>query len=119
MKIGIFVFSLLMVALFNSCDQKTSDEYISIHFDIRSCLGDEFGESLGYNPNKAKIMNVVGDFLSEKGIEWKNLSVDMTFHEAVCEACYFCPTGERIFVDIGPNSISIIEEQDLINYGLE
>ncbi len=56
------------------------------------------------------------DYLVEKGISVTEVTVVKNFHDAVCEACFICPNGDRFFVKLenGQDSLKL-EDLDLLS----
>ena len=90
---------------------------VCFSFDIRSCETDMFADDVDMALSQEDREQKLEEWLEDQGLEVNDIRLELNFHEAVCEACYICPQGDRYFVSIeGNEEMSIEEDFDLLNF---
>ncbi len=108
------LFSLLIAA---SCSTTTED-LVCYGFDLRQCRGDEWFSDFNQAITSPALSDASKTFLENNGITVDAVSVNVTFHEVVCEACFVCPQGPRIYVRINKKDADQIEALELLNLSI-
>jgi len=108
----IFFFLVLLIL---SCNGQDDDNQICISLDQRQCSGDPWSEAVDSNEDANTQAAQLLEFLLGMGIEVNEIKVDPFFHQAVCEACFVCPDGTRIFLGIKEDQLSQIEALNSLN----
>lgn len=113
MKYVLITFIMLMLL---SCSESEPDTRRCFSFDVRQCFGDPWGSMIDYNllPEDQAAQFVA--FFRSQGIMLTELRVQPSFHGAVCEACFVCPEGTRIFFRVQETEATKFESIDLLNF---
>lgn len=81
-----------------ACNSSDTDDTYCYSFDIRGCQTDLFADDIPESDTKQERETKLALWLADQGIETTDVSLSIQFHEAVCEACYVCPNGDRYFI---------------------
>lgn len=102
----------LTTILFMSCSdqQDSSDDTTCIYFDERQCQKDPWPQDTDEN-----LENKVKSYLQTQDIKVHEIKVNLEYHREVCEACYICPQGPRIYVKIDLTDNTKINELGFLN----
>ena len=114
MKINIAVLSILIFLIFSSCSSEEEPTFC-VSFDTRQCMGDLWASSVDRGASQSEQLAQFEDFLTQEGIEFKEVKMDFTFHDIVCEACFVCPENPRISVRANEMGIRQIFDLSLLN----
>ena len=106
---------LLLTMIFVSCSSE-DDNNICVSFDTRQCMGDPWSEEVDRNANAELQSEQLRAYFESQGISVEEISVDLTYHEIVCEACFVCPEGPRIYVEATEAESEKLRAMDLLNY---
>lgn len=87
---------LILVGSFVACDD--GDTTYSYSFDVRSCNGDLFSETVSEEGSTEEREVQMKAWLSTQEIEATEVELRLDFLQGVCEACVICPTGDRYFI---------------------
>ena len=100
--------------IFFACSEQ-DENTVCISFDQRQCDRDPWSETVDRNSDADTQAEQFKLFLKDRGIETLEIRIDPFFHQAVCEACFVCPDGLRIFLEIKEDQLVEIEGLDPLN----
>lgn len=92
MKFKVLIISILFILPIWSCEKRS--DLIELHFNETACAN-----PWSVSTNNADYINKVKDFLEEKNITIKEISITNSGPINVCLACV-CVTGRRINITI-------------------
>ncbi len=105
----------LLIAV-SACSSDPQQDTVCISFDMRQC-GDNPWLSDAVIPQTAEVHRQgLMDFFDRQDISDYQITIDMQYHEIVCEACFVCPQGPRIYVKLSIDDAREVERMDLLNY---
>lgn len=106
----------LLLFLLCACsdDSDSSKDSKCYAMDERQCGGNPWLEDNNSSSPEQKRL-ALADFLMERDIEVRSVSLNPSFYEAVCEACFVCPEGSRYFVEIDSSDAPILLSIDFFN----
>ena len=100
----------------NASSAQSSSAYKECYqFDQRQCMTDKWADNFGLDldgKTKSKRMKA---WLNTQDLKVNRVSVNMNYHEVVCEACDTCPYEHRFFVEISNKGKAAIEKLRLLN----
>ncbi len=99
-----------MIFFLVSCSDDDTED-LCFSFDERQCQTDLWAPGLPSDPSIQDKMDEIESYLQGEGILIKDISVDSTYHQVVCEACHVCPLGPRFYI-----KTSDLLEQDLLRF---
>ena len=102
----------MMIFFLASCSDEDTQEFC-FSFDERQCQTDLWAAGIHSDASIQDKMDKIESYFLVEGILIKDISVDSTYHQAVCEACHVCPLGPRFFI-----KTSDLLEQDLAQFYL-
>ena len=94
---------------------KQDENTLCVSFDQRQCNQDPWSETVDGNANAATQGDQLKKFLKDRDIKTFQIRIDPFFHQVVCAACFVCPDGSRIFLEIKEDQLLRIEELDPLN----
>ncbi|MBT8191455.1 MAG: hypothetical protein KJO29_13575 [Bacteroidia bacterium] len=116
MKVVVIIFTLLLSFSCNKdCPQLIDSTCYS--FDIRQCQTDSFSDAVPETDTRSDREIKMKAWLESKNIFLEKIRLEISFHDAVCEACHVCPQGDRYFIqEFGGGNIY---DLDLLNLAEE
>lgn len=107
---------LLSVLSLASCE-KDDENTLCYSFDVRQCHTDLFSSDVPESDTKQLREQKMKNWLEDQSYKIKDISLVISFHEAVCEACHVCPQGDRYFIKIADgDDIPDAEDLQLLNF---
>lgn len=115
MKKTVAIIMTLSLGMLIGCTKSSDkEENICYSFDKRQCDTDPWVSDAAIDmPTKVR------DYLQSKSITVKSISVNMNYHEAVCEACNICPVGPRIYVSINSEDEQKLKEEGFLDLAVD
>ena len=109
-------FVILCCSLFFifSCELESEDKSCAT-FDMRQCNGNPWLVDNVIPSSEEEHAQQLEDYLEGRGLIIKSVSVDNSFHEIVCEACFNCPQGPRYRVELAAQDTSGLKALDLFS----
>ena len=86
---------------------------LSHAFDVRQCQADLFADAVSESEDRETREEQLKDWFELQGVDVHEIDLELDFHEAVCEACDVCPTGDRYFIQVDFNEQ--LDQYDLLN----
>lgn len=103
MKYLIIAFTGILLGL-TSC-HKNDNEQVCYSFDIRQCQTDLFAQDVPESDSKQLRESRMKQWLEEQGVSTiRKITLDLGFHDVVCEACDICPQGDRYYIQLDEDS---------------
>lgn len=107
---NVFVMLLMGILALTSCSEESSETQCFL-FDERQCESDPWAQDID-TPLDSRVKT----YLQSKGISVEKISVDMTYHTIVCEACNICPVGPRVYVEIAKDDAGKLTEEGFLDF---
>lgn len=97
------------------CTDSVDDEQVCYSFDLRQCNGDPWNSDVTRPFEPSELVALLSDYLNDNAVPTNRVTVDMTFHRFVCEACVVCPEGPRFYVELNASDTTTLINLDLLN----
>jgi len=111
----LFIAIIGMFSFLNSCSEEEEFKTYCIDFDVRQCEGNPWLVDNTLPESSEDHLELVTQYLEENNIKVLHREIDNQYHTIVCEACYVCPAGPRIRVEILPKDTALIYSLELLN----
>ena len=108
-----FVLALLFTIA--SCSEDDKLVTYRIDFDLRQCEGNPWLKDNQIPSTINEHLSMLSEYLNTQNVEVLNSEIDNEYHSIVCEACYFCPAGPRIRIEVLSRDTAAVYRLDLLN----
>ncbi len=112
----IFLFIAFAPMFLLSCGSNDDEAKNCYSFDLRSCAGDVWAKDSPGFDNTQDLLNTIEAYLENQGIKVLSISIDESFHEIVCLACYVCPQGSRVYISTSDDNKAKLTALDLLSF---
>jgi len=109
-----YIILILCTLLLVNCSDNDDNDFC-LYIDKRQCDRDPWADQVDNNASANVQADQLKQYLESQGINVTDIKIDLNFHEVVCEACFVCPVGPRIFLKTDEVGTSLIEALDPLN----
>ena len=108
---------LLVIMNWASCyhSKDTLKDKICISFDVRQCQGDPWADQIDLNTDVNSQIHQYARYFESVDLQTAEININLDYHQIVCEACFVCPQGPRIFLKIDSSDFPIIQSLTPLN----